>query len=197
VYRTSEQVIAARSRFSVGVDGLGATINNEPGLPSGKFFAWLGQFQWVRRLSLLDTQLILRADTQLTPDSLLALEQFAVGGRYTVRGYRENTLVRDNALVLSLEGRVPIVRSVQWADYLEVAPFFDYGKAWNERSAGDERRHISSAGIGVRWGATIPARIPLRSQLEVYWGRPFQNINTAGGNLQDRGIHLQLIVGAF
>ena len=197
VYRTAEQVIAGRSRFSVGVDRLGATINHEPGLPSGKFFAWLGQFQWVRRLPILDTQLILRADTQLTPDSLLGLEQFAVGGRYTVRGYRENTFVRDNALVLSLEARVPIVRNVQWADYLELAPFFDYGKAWNANPPGDRSQDISSAGIGFRWGARIPAGIPLRSQVEIYWGRPLRNIETLGGNLQDKGIHLQVIVGAF
>jgi len=24
----------------------------------GRFFAWLGQFQWVRRLGILDTQMI-------------------------------------------------------------------------------------------------------------------------------------------
>jgi len=196
VYRTSEQVIAARSRFSAGVDALGATIN-ESGLPSGKFFAWLGQFQWVRRLPVLDSQLILRADTQLTSDSLLGLEQFAVGGRYTVRGYRENTFVRDNAVVVSLEARVPMVRNVRWADYLELAPFFDYGRAWNANPPGDHPADISSAGIGLRWGARIPAAIPLRTQLEVYWGRPFRNIQTTGGNLQDRGIHLQFIVGAF
>lgn len=197
VYRTSEQVIAARSRFSLGVDALGATINNDSGLPSGKFFAWLGQFQWVRRLPVLDSQLILRADTQLTSDSLLGLEQFAVGGRYTVRGYRENTFVRDNAVVASVEARIPMVRNVRWADYLELAPFFDYGRAWNANPPGDEAASIYSAGIGLRWGARIPAAIPLRTQLEVYWGHPFRNIPTAGGNLQDRGIHLQFVLSAF
>jgi hemolysin activation/secretion protein len=41
--RTPTQVIAARSRFSVGIDVLGATINATD-LPDGQFFAWLGQF---------------------------------------------------------------------------------------------------------------------------------------------------------
>jgi hemolysin activation/secretion protein len=36
VYRTSTQVLAARSRFSVGIDALGATINLSP-LPDGRF----------------------------------------------------------------------------------------------------------------------------------------------------------------
>jgi hemolysin activation/secretion protein len=197
VYRTAEQVIAARSRFSVGVNALGATVNREPELPSGKFFAWLGQFQWVRRMPVLDSQLLLRADAQLTPDPLLALEQFAVGGRYTVRGYRENTFVRDNAVVVSLEARFPIVRNARWADYLELAPFFDYGKAWNSNPPGDRAQDISSVGIGLRWGGSIPAGIPLRTQLEIYWGYPFRNINGGNGNLQDKGIHLQLGIVAF
>ena len=48
VYRTQFQVIAARSRFSFGLNALGATINHN-GLPDGIFFSWLGQFQWVQR----------------------------------------------------------------------------------------------------------------------------------------------------
>ncbi len=48
VYRTQSQVIAARSRFSFGLNGLGATINHN-GLPDGIFFAWQGQFQFVQR----------------------------------------------------------------------------------------------------------------------------------------------------
>ena len=48
VYRTQSQVIAARSRFSFGLDAWGATVNQN-GLPDGTFFAWLGQFQWVQR----------------------------------------------------------------------------------------------------------------------------------------------------
>jgi hemolysin activation/secretion protein len=196
VHRTAEEVIAARSRFSVGIDALGATINDEP-LPSGKFFAWLGQFQWVRRLPALDSQLILRADTQLTPDSLLGLEQFAVGGRYTVRGYRENTFVRDNALVLSAEARLPVARNVRWADYVEIAPFVDAGKAWNSNSPGDRAPYITSAGVGLRWGARLPGTLPLRAQFEVYWGYPFRRVFTGGSNLQDQGIHFNLIVGAF
>ena len=45
--RSPTQVIAARSRFSVGVDVWDATINRAS-LPDGQFFAWLGQFQWAR-----------------------------------------------------------------------------------------------------------------------------------------------------
>jgi len=42
--RTANQVLALRSRFSVGVDALGATIHDTGDLPDSRFVAWLGQF---------------------------------------------------------------------------------------------------------------------------------------------------------
>jgi len=197
VYRTPDQVIALRSRFSAGLNILGATINPK-GEPDGKFFAWLGQAQLVRRLPFLDAQLILRSDLQLADDLLLSLEQVAVGGRYSVRGYRENTLVRDNAFLASLEVRVPLVRNTPWADFLELAPFADYGRGWRTRSPSPDAEVISSAGIGLRWAVTIAAGpISLRPQLEVYWGHPWRERKTEGNDLQDKGLHLQFVLSAF
>lgn len=197
VYRTQNQVLAARSRFSVGVDVLGATIN-AAGEPDGQFFAWLGQFQWVRRLGILDTQLIFRSDLQLAADRLLALEQIAVGGRYSVRGYRENTILGDNAFLASLEVRVPLIRNTGWADFVELAPFVDYGRAWNTKSPNPDPEDISSVGVGLRWAVTGRSPDPLRLYFEVYWGHPFREINkTAGPDLQDEGFHLQFIIGAY
>lgn len=198
VYRTERQVIAARSRFSLGVDVLDATINATD-VPDSQFFAWLGQFQYVRRLPLRDTQLILRSDVQLAADPLLSLEQFAVGGRYTVRGYRENTLVRDNAFVASLEARIPIIREVPWADSVEVAPFVDFGRGWNNSGPKPEIPSISSVGLGLRWAVTVPAfaGYRLRPSLEVYWGHALRDVETENGNLQDKGVHFQFVLAAF
>ena len=196
VSRTDVQVVAIRSRFSVGIDALGATINRGE-IADGRFFAWLGQFQFVRRLPLLDTELIARTDLQLTPDPLLALEQIAVGGRYTVRGYRENTFVRDNAVVASVEARIPVVRNERWADFVDIAPFTDFGHAWNNTGPKPDIRSISSVGLGLRWGLTIPGTIRLRPQLEVYWGHALRDVPTSGGNLQDKGIHLQFVLGVL
>lgn len=44
VNRSSSRVLAARSQFSFGLDAFDATINNTG--TDGRFFAWLGQFQW-------------------------------------------------------------------------------------------------------------------------------------------------------
>src|SRR5262249_44958441 len=151
----------------VGIDALGSTIH-ERGLPDSRFFAWLGQFQWVRRFGILeglglrDTQLIFRTDLQLADDSLLTLEQVALGGRYSVRGYRENTILRDNALLTSLEARVPLVENVPWADYLQLAPFVDYGRGWQSKGRTDEPRYLASVGIGLRWATTIRSAVPIR-----------------------------------
>ena len=152
VYKSQNQVIAARSRFSFGIDAIDATVNDN-GLPDGKFFAWLGQFQWVRRLGVLDSYFIFRSDVQLANDPLLSLEQISVGGRYSVRGYRENTLLRDRALITSFETRLPLIplmRNFFGVDlnsygfqYLELAPFYDFGRGWNkERKDSPTARHF-------------------------------------------------------
>lgn len=198
VYRTQNQVVAVRSRFSVGVDALGATINPPGRGPDGRFFSWLGQFQYVRRLPWQDIQVILRTDLQLADDSLLSLEQIAIGGRYSVRGYRENTLLRDNAVLASLETRVPLTRNRRWAEYLELAPFVDFGKGWNTNLATPDIQSLSSVGIGLRWAATlIPGPIPFRPQFEIYWGHQLRRVDTKGNDLQDHGIHFQLILAVF
>ncbi len=202
VYRTRNEVIAARSRFSVGVDALGSTVHSGD-TPDSRFFAWLGQFQWVRQLGVFErigipeTQLIFRTDVQLTNQPILTLEQIALGGRYTVRGYPQNTLVRDNAFMASLEARVPIVRNKSWADYVELAPFFDYGRGWNTDRPTDGPPDLSGIGIGIRWGLTIQSPVHLRPQFEVYWGHPLRKIQTSATAVQGNGLYFQFLLSAF
>jgi hemolysin activation/secretion protein len=197
IYRAPTQVIALRSRLSIGVDAFGATINPD-GIPDGRFFAWLFQFQWARRLKLLDIQAILRLDVQLADRSLLPLEQISVGGRYSVRGYRENQLVRDDGIIASLETRIPIVRNQAWADVLEFAQFADFGRAWNVDVPTPRPMAIGSVGLGLRWAATLMKHpFPIKPQLEFYWGYPLKKVDTPEGNLQDKGIHFRFIVAAF
>ncbi|HET9491879.1 MAG TPA: ShlB/FhaC/HecB family hemolysin secretion/activation protein [Methylomirabilota bacterium] len=200
LYRTRKFVLAARSRFSLGVDALGATIHNSSQGPDGRYFAWLGQFQWVQRLPFWDSQLIFRADIQRADDALLALEQAAVGGRYSVRGYREVTALRDSTVIASLESRVPLISQRRWADYIEIAPFVDFADATNVKSAnGDDDIRLASIGMGLRWAVTTPGPGPfrLRPQFEVYWGYRLLERDRQGSELQDHGVHLQLTVAAF
>ena len=195
--QTQTQVVAIRSRFSLGIDALGATINDAPDVPDGRFFAWLGQFQWLRRVnvfSVREAQLLFRLTVQLANDPLLPLEQMAVGGRFTVRGYHENQLVRDNGLTLSLESRIPLFRDKPWADVVELAPFFDFGHAYNTAQPTPDLKTIYSIGIGLRWALSFPKPVPWRSRFEIYWGHALVDVDNDGGGLQDKGIHLQFVL---
>ncbi|WP_179137926.1 ShlB/FhaC/HecB family hemolysin secretion/activation protein [Candidatus Entotheonella palauensis] len=212
VDRTSNQVLALRSRFSFGLDALGATINpkrpdnpgtigNESAIPPGRFAAWLGQFQLGRRLNTRQIELLFRFDIQLTTEPLLALEQIAVGGRFSVRGYRENQLVRDNGALVSLESRVPLIRNRRWAEYLQVVPFVDAGWGWQTRGDTPSPKNLTSVGLGLRWAARWMPRwafsVPLQSEFEIFWGYQLRDVTTNGGNLQDHGLHLQLAMNLF
>ncbi|MCP4691569.1 MAG: ShlB/FhaC/HecB family hemolysin secretion/activation protein [Desulfobacterales bacterium] len=195
--RTRRQVIAVRSRFSLGLDALGATIHDSDA-PDGKFFSWLGQFQWAGILTPLDIQMLFRVDAQWSDEPLLPLEQIAVGGRYSVRGYRENQLVRDRAFIASLEARFPLIRDHRWADSLHLAPFVDYGHAENTDSPTPAPTSIGSVGVGLLWAATlIRSPVEMKSQLEIYWGYPLKKVDNPGGDLQDHGVCFQFAITNF
>jgi len=191
-YRTRTQSLAFRSLLSWGIDVAGATVNSGD-IPDGRFVAWLGQLQWASRLPWLDAQLLTRFEAQLSSDPLLPLEQLAIGGRYTVRGYRENTLVRDNGLAASLEVRVPLFQRSDPAIRIELAPFVDLGRSWNDTRAGSleqtNSRTIASVGLGARvtlrhWGFG-----------ELYWGHRLSDVSDFGEtDLQDEGIHFRISV---
>jgi hemolysin activation/secretion protein len=204
-HRTSSSVIAARSRFSVGLDVLDATINsrdarntfNDEALPSGRFFSWLGQAQAVKRFDELGgMQLLGQMTLQVANNRLFPLEQIPVGGRYSVRGYRENTLIRDNAFLASIETRFPLMRYATGEPLLQFAQFVDFGRAWNTRVPTPEPDTLASVGLGLRWNV-LPKE---RARFEVYWGAPlnFNNVHRPQGDsrdhLQDNGVHMQIVV---
>ena len=189
-HRTPSSVIAARSRFSLGIDVLGATINSGP-VPDGQFFSWLGQVQAVKRMDEWGgLQILGRMDLQLANDRLFPLEQVPVGGRFSVRGYRENTLIRDNAFLASIETRYPVMRYASGEDLLQLAQFVDLGRSWNVKGTTPDPQTLASVGLGVRWNI-LPRD---RARFELYWGVPLNHVPHPPGNLQDHGIHLQLVI---
>jgi hemolysin activation/secretion protein len=182
--RWPDQVLAVRSTFSHGIDALDATVNSQE--PDGRFFSWLGQVQFARRFGTNNNELVLRTDVQLSADKLLPLEQFGVGGAYSVRGYRENELVRDNGWVSSAELRFPMLRDRPEIGTLQWAIFADYGKAWNRGSDRSGSQTLTSAGAGLRW-APRP-----HWYAELYAAVPFRNLDHGDNDLQDSGIHFSI-----
>ena len=191
--RSAEQVISVLSRLSVGIGAMGATANGDPNLPDARFFSWLGEAQWIRQLPLWRTQLVSRGIVQLSNDHLFPLEQIAVGGRYSVRGYREFTLIRDNAAMGSIEARVPVYTTKAGVDSVFLAPFFDFGHGWQTtvQTPGTPPKTLASVGIGAIWNFWRG------SHFEIYYGKQLKRYDTGHNNLQDHGIHLQLVVEAF
>ena len=180
VNRGAKRVLAARSQFSLGINALGATINDTT--PDGRFFAWLGQFQWVQQLSpraLLVTQVA----AQLTPDSLLSLERFSLGGVDTVRGYRENQLVSDNGILGSVELRVPLTYDPK---VLQLTPFVELGSGWNTRGDNPNPSTIASLGLGLRW------QVGTDLSLRLDYGIPLIHIDNKENSLQDNGLYFSL-----
>ncbi|WP_017655862.1 ShlB/FhaC/HecB family hemolysin secretion/activation protein [Fortiea contorta] len=143
--RDSNRVLAARSQFSFGIDAFNPTINDSG--TDGRFFSWIGQFQWVQRLSPRIVMLA-KINTQLTPDSLLSLEKVAIGGVDTVRGYDHNQLVADNAVLGGIQLQIPLTRN---ADTLRLRPFIDFGTVWNNRADNPNPQTIASLGLGLDW----------------------------------------------
>lgn len=189
--RSTEEVISARSQFSFGVNAFDATINNIPNstVPDGEFFAWRGQGQYVRRLGK-DALLLVRGDVQLADRPLLASEQVGVGGQGTVRGYRQDLFLVDNAFIGSVELRYPVLRVAKIKGVLQVAPFFDFGAMSNHSiPERDELKvpNISSVGLGLLWQQqNLSARFD--------WGIPLTSIPGENkNNWQENELHFSVM----
>lgn len=190
--RDQQDVIYAMLQISAGVDALGATISSNRDTPDGRFVKLWGQFQWARRLPWLDSQLLLRLDGQLADDPLFGIEQYPIGGRWTVRGYRENTLIRDNAVVASAEWRWPLFRSPTGRSLFEVRPFVDWSYSNNVAAEEIGPKTLASVGVGAYWSPVEPL------EMELYWGNALDDVSYVGDyDLQDDGIHFRVTWGVL
>jgi hemolysin activation/secretion protein len=181
--RRPHDVLVFRSTFSLGLDILDATDNGTD--RDGQFFTWTGLAQYVHRLGNSPHQLLLSASAQFASDPLLSPEQFSIGGANSVRGYRENQIVRDSGVVASAEFQYAVLTSKTGDPTLQLAPFFDFGEGWNVEAPTPDRSDIMSAGIGLIYK-------PCRNFIaKVYWGHPFRDYHRSD-DLQDYGVHFRV-----
>jgi hemolysin activation/secretion protein len=178
--RSSQDVLALRSQFSVGLEG-------------GSFFDWRGQGQYVRLLAP-DTLLVVRSSLQLSTNPLVPLEQFASGGLNSVRGYRQDLLLTDNGVFASAEVRLPILRVDSVKGLLQVAPFVDLGIGWNNPAntiATPNPNTLASVGLGLQWqmGDNFNARLD--------WGFPLTQLEVGGRTVQQQGLYFTLNYSPF
>ena len=184
--RTRQDVLAARSQLSAGVDLFDATVNEDA--PDGKFVAWRGQLQWLRQLkSSSNINLLLRSDIQLSTDDLVSLERFSLGGGESVRGYRQDALLGDSGVLASAEVRIPFYRWSENRSSLSAVPFVDFGTTWsNSDERNQEEDTVASLGLGLRLDIfeTLNARLD--------YGIPLIEVEDNDDTLQEKGLYFSL-----
>jgi hemolysin activation/secretion protein len=186
--RSERDVFALRSQFSLGLNALGATINDAA--PDGEFLAWRGQAQYVRLLAP-DTILLLRGDLQIADRALVPFEQFGLGGSASVRGYRQDGLLTDNGAFASAEVRIPIFRPTK-DSLFQLTPFVDVGRAWNNSGRENpDPQTLASVGIGLRfqWSERLSARF--------VWGIPIVGVEGSKSTWQDNGLYFSVVYNPF
>jgi hemolysin activation/secretion protein len=187
VRRDVQGAWAVRSQFNIGTGLLNATTNPDP-IPDGQFFSWLGQVQRVQVLNP-DNFLILQADVQLTPDSLLPSQQFVIGGGQSLRGYRQNVRAGDNGIRFSVEDRITLERNEAGEATFQLAPFFDMGGVWNVSDNPNQlqrQRFLAGVGVGLIW-QPLP-----KLNLRLDYGLPLVNLDDRGTNAQDDGFYFSV-----
>lgn len=194
--RSSRSVFAARSQFSLGVGAFDASIRES--YPDSRFVSWRGQAQWLRLLGGNPNDpgsspiLLIRADMQLADRPLVPLEQFGLGGFENVRGYRQDLLLTDNGILGTVEVRIPIYRLREREGVLQVIPFVDVGRGWNNYGrANPDPSTIASVGVGVQWqmGDRLRARFD--------YGLPLVDANIRERTLQEQGFYFSFQYNPF
>jgi len=182
VGRSQRSVLALRSTFNYGRTN---TDRDDPGdalqFPDRHFQYWVGQAQYLWRPRDHKWRLEAKAVAQKAQDRLVPLEQFALGGVSTVRGYRENSLVRDNGHALGVSVLWPL--GAAGLDHWELGLFHERGSAWNRNEA---RRQLRSVGLGVGYSAH-------GIDFDLSWAYHIDpRVAEQRDGWQDRGIHVAL-----
>jgi len=190
IYREPGRVLALQSVTTVGVKLFGATRNSGPA-PETQFVSWLFQAQALQRVTEWKIELVAKAALQLSNRRLFGLEQFGLGGYYSVRGYRENQIVRDEGASGRLEVRIPLrATALGRKPTLQLVPFVDAGRAFSRHRESDADKAISVASVGV--GTRF--QIGPHARGEAFYAHPLRDLDRDGDSLQDLAFHFRLVL---
>lgn len=151
---------------------------------------WTGQLYASQQLTEEGAQAWIRATAQRTSDRLVPLDAFSLGGVNSVRGFRENQLLRDEGWFVNLDADTAVWSDSDRQASLRVGAFADDGVGWNQ---GGPHARLASIGAALRarWRR-------LRAELHVAIHRWRGNeVPRTSGALQDRGVHFQVSWSAF
>jgi len=203
--KLKQSELSIKSTFNIGLEEYKhKDIDYQRANIDGKFFCWTGELYYQRQLSLLKSILVFRIDFQasdepLPDDSVKPIEHISIGGGSSVRGYRKNSIITDNAIISSIEWRIPIfnikilnISKDNEDGNIKIAPFFDWGHGWNTTAYSPEIDYIYSAGLGLLWD------ISKTNYFQFYWGKALRDLEVNSEyDIQDDGIHFLLNIGGL
>ena len=201
IYKSQKEVIALYSSVNFGIDLLDATMDVSGNSPDASFVTWLLQGHYLRQLETWDSQILFKGTLRLSDDAVLPPEKFTLGGVFSVRGYRENTLTRDYGALANIEYRVPMFElrfphliKKRGDGQVQLTVFYDYGWAENfdDTRGIVDTNFLHSVGTGFLW------QINPHSSSELYWGYPLKPVNyDSEYDIQEAGIHFRINFGLF
>ena len=180
--RSDRGLLLLRGALTVGRNNIREVPFPEAALADDRYQVLLLQGQYGHQLSERGVRAVARGTLQATPDRLVPLERIAVGGSTTVRGFLENTLVRDQAAIVNLELEVPILTGD--GPKFTLIPFVDHASAGNR---GEADVTLTSAGLASRttWRG---------ARFDLAWGHTLDEPADYrdGRRLQGNGVHFSL-----
>ena len=141
--------------------------NGDPG-----FFKGTAEASRLQRITDM-FDIFVGATGQLSANTLLASEEFGVGGASYGSAYDNSEITGKNGVAMRLELRANPLPPSQ-LQKLQFYGFYDIGKVWdpNNAVASDHIRSIASAGTGLRmslnetFSASFEVAVPLTSEVE-------------------------------
>lgn len=183
----AQQAIGLRSQFSFGLNLFSPTLNSTA--PDGRFFAWQLQGQYLRNLPH-GLQIIGKGQFNIADRPILAIEQLSIGGFDSVKGYRQNALLRDNGVLGSIELSVPLL--TEQNHVLRLTPFIDFGTGWNYARAQPLPGTDTSTDTLLSTGVGLSYQFKDNLFARLNWGIPLLSLEAQGNSLQEDGLTFSL-----
>ncbi len=181
--------------------GLAGTRSPLPGVaaPDPGFRSYLAQLSHARRLTPGGLELRLRLTGQWADGLLYSGERLAVGGEYTVRGYRETLALVDAGAIGSVELAQPFslsrsgrdAKGTDWGAF-SLSAFADGAWLKNRRDPQPVPDRLGSIGASLAWAPSeaITARVTYARAL-------VDAVPVGSRDVQDRGFQFRLTVRPF
>ena len=128
--------------------------------PKAQFRKWTFSGSYRRPFDVWSESLVWTAETRAmySPDTLYGTERFGLGGSYSVRGFRDETLSGDRGFYLRNEIGWSLVKADFWGDPVlkevigEITPYiaYDWGRVGGGTAETLERGALSGMTVGLR-----------------------------------------------